>query len=115
MVTMRSRTDQFITLLQNNRFFEAHELLEELWFPRRFEDCDEVRLLRGLINAAVSFELLVHKKRENAAKRVWRNYLKYRPLIHTINSSNTKEFKRLTTFVDDFSSTLYGTILSKKG
>lgn len=69
--------------LKSELFFEAHEALEVLWFPRRFEDSYEVRLLRGFINAAVSFELIKRGKIE-ASKKPWSTYLKYLPLMDKI-------------------------------
>ena len=80
---MKRKLEEFRSLLDAELFFEAHEALEELWFPRRFEKENEVLLLKGFINAAVSFEL--HKRgRAHSSKKVWANYLKYRPLLHAI-------------------------------
>ena len=72
----------FVRCLREERYYEAHEVLEQFWFPRRFEDNDEVRLLKGFINAAVSFELL-KRGRIEPSERVWRNYRKYAALIET--------------------------------
>ena len=71
--------------LDEKRFYDAHEILEEVWFPKRFEDNNEVKLLKGFINAAVSFELF-QKGRHEASKKIWRNYLKYRQLLFKITS-----------------------------
>lgn len=71
--------DEFLLCLDEERFYDAHEALEHLWFPRRFEDDDEVKLLKGYINAAVSFEL-IKRGRKDSAKKVYNIYLKYRPL-----------------------------------
>ena len=77
--------DQFIICLDEQRFYDAHEVLEEIWFPRRFEDNAEVKLLKGFINAAVCFELF-KKGRTDSADKVWKNYLKYRPLLYKVDS-----------------------------
>ncbi|MDD2651906.1 MAG: DUF309 domain-containing protein [Sulfurimonas sp.] len=79
--------DSFLKNLKNENFYEAHEDLEAIWFPRRFEQSDEVKLLKGLINASVSFELRKKGKIEQA-KKVWQTYLKYKELINSINSPN---------------------------
>lgn len=79
----RRMLDEFVARLEASQFYEAHESLEALWFPRRFEDDDEVRLLKGFINAAVSFELL-KRGRPEPSLRVWKNYLKYRPILDTL-------------------------------
>lgn len=81
----RHNVQKFIQQLNTEAFYDAHESLEVIWFPRRFEECDEIKLLKGFINAAVSFEL-VKKGRREQAKKVWKNYLKYKPLLHTIDS-----------------------------
>ncbi len=67
----------FLTCLIEERYYDAHEALEVLWFPVRFEKKPEILLLKGFINAAVSFEL-VKRGRMEPSKRAWANYLKYR-------------------------------------
>ena len=71
--------------IDEKRYYDAHEAIEELWFPRRFEDNNEIKLLKGFINAAVSFELL-KKKRQEPSQRAWKTYIKYRPLLYKVNS-----------------------------
>jgi len=77
--------DKFVLCIDEKRYYDAHEALEEIWFPRRFEDDNEVKLLKGFINASVSFEL-IKRGREKPSKKAWRNYLKYRPLLYKIDS-----------------------------
>lgn len=91
--------DEFMERLNESLFYDAHESLEEIWFPRRFEDCDEMRLLKGFINAAVSFEL-IKKGRHEPSKRVWKNYLKYKPLIHKIDSEHLEYYKKVMLHVE---------------
>ncbi len=67
----------YLKCLDEERYYDAHDVLEKLWFPRRFEKSHEVLLIKGFINAAVSFEL-VKRGRMEASKRPWANYLKYR-------------------------------------
>ena len=86
--------DRFMLCLDEERFFDAHEALEEVWFPRRFEDEMEMKLLKGFINAAVSFEL-TKRGRPNPATRAWQNYEKYRPLLEQFRSCNTPYYTRL--------------------
>ncbi|ABB43329.1 hypothetical protein Suden_0048 [Sulfurimonas denitrificans DSM 1251] len=81
----KKQLDSFIENLKNKNFYDAHEDIELLWFKRRFEDSDEIKLLKGFINASVSFELYKKGKVE-ASKKVWQTYLKYRELIHKIDS-----------------------------
>ena len=84
--------DEFVARLEAERYYDAHESLEELWFPRRFEDNDEVRLLKGFINAAVSFEL-VKRGRPGPSERAWSNYMKYLPLLETIESEFSDAYR----------------------
>lgn len=73
----------FIICLHETRYFDAHEALELIWFPLRKTPVSEVNLLRGYINAAVSFEL--HKRgRKQAAERVWGTFKKYQGLLREL-------------------------------
>jgi hypothetical protein len=80
---------EFNKALDERRFYDAHEVLEHIWFQKRFDDSNEVRLLKGFINAAVSFEL-IKRDRAEAGKKVWRNYLKYRQLLFKTGSRKVK-------------------------
>jgi len=86
MIRHEEQLECFIQNLRNKNFYDAHEDLEVLWYERRFEESDEVRFLKGLINASVCFELYKKGKTEQA-KKVWNNYLKYRDLIEGIDSA----------------------------
>jgi hypothetical protein len=86
---LQTQIEEFILCLKEERFYDAHEALELLWFPLRHDGDDEVNLLRGYINASVSFEL--HKRgRDQSAHRVWNNFTKYQHLL-----SRVKEEHRL--------------------
>ncbi|MDD2358490.1 MAG: DUF309 domain-containing protein [Thiovulaceae bacterium] len=86
--------DEFLICLEEERFYDAHEALEHIWFPRRFEDNNEIKLLRGYINAAVSFELL-KRGRKDSAKKVYSNYLKYKLLRLHISSFHAKKYEEI--------------------
>ncbi|MDX9814030.1 MAG: DUF309 domain-containing protein [Sulfurimonas sp.] len=81
---MNKALDKFIANLRASNFYEAHEDLEDVWFPRRFEQDSKTKLLRCLINAAVSFELM-KKGKDEPSKRVWQNYLKYKEFIDEVD------------------------------
>ena len=78
--TITSACGAFLESLQEERYYDAHEDLEALWFPRRFEDDDEVKLWKGFINAAVSFEL-IKKGRLKSSQTPWKTYMKYVALL----------------------------------
>jgi len=91
--------NDFILALDERRFYDAHEVLEELWFPVRFVKSNEVKLLKGFINAAVSFELL-KKGRPQAAKQTWLNYLKYRQLLFKTASSKVQLYYKISRHIE---------------
>lgn len=92
--------EEFLICLNEKRFYDAHEVLESIWFPLRFEDENEVKLLKGFINGAVSFEL-IKKQRDNAAKRVWSNYLKYRPLLYKTTSPYLNKYHQIAREIEN--------------
>ncbi len=96
---MKNKIAEFTKCLKEERFYDAHEALEEKWFPRRFENSDEVRLLKGFINAAVSFELL-KRGRTQQSQKVWSNYLKYRQLLFKVDSEYLNDYYLLSRFVE---------------
>ena len=75
--------EAFVCSIREERYYDAHEDLEYLWHPRRFEDDEEVKLWKGFINAAVCFEL-IDRGRWDASQRAWQTYLKYKPLLERI-------------------------------
>ena len=91
--------DDFLLCLKEKRYYDAHEALELLWYPRRFEKDAEVSLLKGFINASVSFELL-KRNRHDASKRAWKNYLKYRQLLYKINSPHNNKYHQMSRYID---------------
>lgn len=96
---MHKHIEEFVKCLNEERYYDAHEALEEAWFPRRFEKDKEVKLLKGFINAAVSFELIKRGRKEQS-KKVWANYLKYRPYMFEIDSVHQNSYYQLSRFVE---------------
>ncbi len=91
--------NQFIVDINEARYFDAHETLEKIWFPRRFEDNPEMKLVKGLINGAVSFEL-IKKGRPEASARVWKNYEKYIVLLKTFESPWMRRYEELAQLLE---------------
>ena len=96
---MKHKIENFKKCLLEERFYDAHEALEEAWFPRRFETSNEVKLLKGFINASVSFELF-KRERKQQSKKVWNNYLKYRQLLFKVQNSCSNEYYQLSRLVE---------------
>lgn len=97
----------FINCLEEGRYYDAHEALEHLWFPRRFEDDAEIKLLRGYINASVSFEL-IKRGRTVPAKRVYDNYLKYKHLRLHVSTHMSKEYEKIEKKIEEIQRRLHG-------
>lgn len=91
--------DNYLQCIDEERYYDAHEALEDIWFPRRFENECEIKLLKGFINAAVSFELY-KRGRKKQSKKVWANYLKYRPLLYSTNSKYKKRFHSIARHIE---------------
>ena len=99
MIT-KEHCNNYLQCLEEARYFDAHEALEEVWFPRRFEvENDEVMLIKGFINAAVSFEL-VKRGRETSALKVWKNYEKYIVLLEKVETAHKKRYLHLQEYVE---------------
>jgi len=91
--------EKFILSLNEQRYYDAHSYLEEIWFPRRFEDNNEIKLLKGFINASVSFELYKRGKFMQS-KNIWRNYLKYRQLLYKTDSLYKNRYQAISRDID---------------
>ena len=101
---MHNKIKEFILCLDEKRYYDAHEALEASWFPRRFEKKNEVMLLKGFINAAVSLEL--HKRgRSKQSQKVWSNYLKYRQLLFKTDSQHLNSYYQLSRYVENIQRT----------
>lgn len=94
---------EYILCLEEKRFYDAHEALESIWFPRRFDNNGEVKLLKGFINASVSFELYKRGRHEQS-KKVWNNYLKYRQFLFHKDIKNRNLYYKLSRVVEEINS-----------
>lgn len=67
---------EYLRLLEEEEYFEAHEVMEEAWHPLRLKKHPLANLTKGFINAAIGFEH-IKRGRKNAsikAKRVMESY-----------------------------------------
>jgi hypothetical protein len=81
------------------RYYDAHEDLEPLWFPRRFEESDEVKLWKGFINAAVSFEL-IKRGRLKPSEIAWQTYLKYSHLLENLVTPHKELYVKMIQIIE---------------
>lgn len=79
----RKHVKAFLACLDEERYYDAHEVLEAVWFPVRADKTPEVLLIKGLINASVSFELC-KRGRPHKAPGPWKVYMKYRQYLPQI-------------------------------
>lgn len=73
---------EYLLLLEQEAYFDAHEVLEEAWHPLRKSKHPLRNLAKGLINGAIAFEHL-KRDRENAAelaRRVITSFERYKDL-----------------------------------
>jgi hypothetical protein len=72
----------YLQLLDEEDYFEAHEVLEEVWHPLRLSDHPLKNLTKGLINGAIAFEHIKRKRNEadRKAKKVMVSFDRYRHL-----------------------------------
>jgi hypothetical protein len=72
----------YLALLDEEEYFEAHEVLEEAWHPLRLSKHPLSNLAKGLINGAITFEHIKRnrKKMKYKAQRVIASYERYKPL-----------------------------------
>ncbi len=92
--------DAFVEQVNAGQYYEAHETLEEIWFPRRFDDDNEIKLIKGFINAAVSFELIKKERPKASIEKVWKNYEKYKVLLGTFESPFNSRYQELSQFLE---------------
>lgn len=88
----RELARDFLACLAEARYYDAHEVLEAVWFPRRAEKSPEVLLIKGLINASVSCELY-KRGRFHKVPGPWNIYLKYRAHLPKVGAKNPLYFE----------------------
>lgn len=58
----------YLSLLDEEEYFEAHEVLEEAWHPLRLGKHPLANLAKGLINGAITFEHIKRNRRDMKKK-----------------------------------------------
>jgi hypothetical protein len=73
---------EYIALLKNRDFFDAHEVLEEAWHPLRKANHPLKNLVKGLINASIAFEHIKRDREDSYRKAttVFNSYRRHKPL-----------------------------------
>jgi len=91
----------YVSLFENAQYFEAHEILEEAWHPLRRKNHPLKNLVKGIINAAISFEHIKRDQQEanRKAQKVMASYDRYRVLA-TPQIEHGVLFCKICTIVD---------------
>jgi len=92
---MKEAFEEFKSLILKKKYYEAHEVLEEIWHPLRKSLHPDRDIIRGFINAAVSLEL--KKRGRNNYLKVWKTYEK-----HKKNIKNNPLYEDLVIFLDNY-------------
>ena len=96
--TVAQACEAYMRALEEGRYYDAHEDLEALWFPRRFEKDAEVNLWKGFINAAVCFEL-IKKGRPIPSQTAWKTYLKYVVVLDALETEHNHIYVTMVEFI----------------
>ncbi len=91
--------DKFINAISNDKFIEAHEVLEESWKKLKKVEKNEANIQKGLINGATAIALKI-KGRDKGAFLVWNTFEKYRGLIDVSDSTLSKKYKEAEKILD---------------
>jgi len=72
----------YLALLEEEEYFEAHEVLEEAWHPLRLSKHPLENLVKGLINGAITFEHIKRNRKnvKDKAQRVIASYERHKHL-----------------------------------
>ena len=90
---IREKLNFIISLINDEKFVKAHDLLENLW--RKYKDDKSTRnesfILKAFVNGCVNFEIYKMGKIEHSAN-LWNTYKKYEYLINDIDSINKEKY-----------------------
>lgn len=72
----------YLKLLEEEEYFEAHEVLEEAWHPLRLKNHALANLVKGFINGAIAFEHVKRNKKnmQKKALKVISSYERYKDI-----------------------------------
>jgi hypothetical protein len=96
---LEEKIKSFKKFIKEQKFYKAHEALEEIWFPIRKEKNELSFILKGFINGAVSLELYKRGRKEQSCK-IYKVYLKYVTVNRIEKIALKEEFLQLKDFMD---------------
>ena len=91
--------NKFKQLIIDKQYYDAHEALEEIWFPIRKTKSNYALVLKGFINGAVSLELFKRGKIKQS-KQIEKIFLKYTTQERLNNLENSEKYIQLKQFLN---------------
>ena len=86
------KIDEFISLILDKQFVEAHEVLEHDWKElKKAGEKDKAKFIQGLINGTTAIALF-YKGREAAFLKVWSTFQKYKHLLDIIELDEKEKY-----------------------
>jgi guanylate kinase len=93
--------EKFINLIQNDKFVEAHEVLEDDWlYFKKTSQKDKALFYKGLINGATSIALIIKKRSLRARTITWDAFLKYKDLIDILELENKETYNKVIKLIE---------------
>ena len=87
------KIDEFMTMVNNHEFVEAHEVLEHDWKKLKKEgQKDKAKFLQGLINGTTAIALFLKGKKDGCI-RVWATFEKYKYLLDEIDIHDKSKYE----------------------
>lgn len=84
--------EEFYTLIENKKYQEAHEQMEDYWREIKKISKERSNPFKGLINGSTAFVL--HSWKRKSYQQVWETYLKYCSDVELEDSESQKIFKK---------------------
>ena len=80
---LKEALEEYLILLKKEKFFDAHEVLEEAWHPLRKANHPLKNLVKGLINGAVACEHIKRNKTDakRKANTVYKSFERHKHLL----------------------------------
>ncbi len=66
--SLKEALEEYVELVKLERYFDAHEVLEEAWHPLRKANHPLKNLVKGLINGAIAFEHIKRDRKDSKRK-----------------------------------------------
>jgi len=100
LVNSKIGIDEFLRMIEENDFVEAHEVLEDEWkIFKKEEKRLEAKFVQALINGATSIALWI-KKRPEPSLRVWEVFQRNKHLINEISLENKDKYLNATILLE---------------